>query len=195
VTCTKPHEFIPNQGSMLSNIFAGAHRVLTLNPAAKIVLSVSSDIPALTGSTVDWMAGLVADADYDIYYNYILREVMERRFPGSRRTYTKFKGVEVCGGDLNAFQTRLLTSDGGVWQDLINARKNILKQAGIIGFGLLVKLLFRQLTIEEAAERASKRLQLKARAVNCPYPEIGMDVDKPYQLDLLQNDLAARGAH
>ena len=95
---------------------------------------------------------------------------------------------------MNAFQTRLLTADGGVWQDLINARKNIFKQASIIGFGLLIKLVFRQLTIDEAAATASRRLGLKAKAVNCPYPEIGMDVDKPYQLELLQKDLAARSA-
>lgn len=193
VTCTKPLDFIPNQGSMLANIMAGAHRILTLNPGAKMVMSVSSDIPAITGAIVDWMAETVSDMEYDVYYNYIVREAMENRFPGSRRTYTKFKEKEVCGGDLNAFQTRLLTADGGVWQDLINARKNIFKQASIIGFGLLIKLVLRQLTIDEAAARASKRLELKAKAVNCPYPEIGMDVDKPYQLELLQNDLSGRG--
>lgn len=194
VTCTKPLDFIPNQGSMLSNIMAGAHRILTLNPGAKMVLSVSSDIPTITGGIVDWMAETVSGQEYDVYYNYIERDAMENRFPGSHRTFTKFKGQEVCGGDLNAFQTRLVTADGGILQELINARKNILKQASIIGLDLLFKLLFRQLTIDEAAVKASKRLELKAKAVNCPYPEIGMDVDKPYQLELLQNDLAGRGA-
>ncbi len=194
VTCTKPLDFIPNQGSMLSNIMAGGHRILTLNPGAKMLLSVSSDIPTITGAIVDWMAEEVMDGEYDVYYNYILRDAMESRFPGSKRTFTKFKGAEVCGGDLNAFQTHLLTADGAVWQELINARKNILKQAGIIGLDLLVKLFLRQLTIDEAAVKASKRLELKAIAVNCPYPEIGMDVDKPYQFELLQNDLIQREA-
>ncbi len=194
VTCTKSLDFIPNQGSMLSNIMAGGHRILTLNPGAKMLLSVSSDIPTITGAIVDWMAEEVMDGEYDVYYNYILRDAMESRFPGSKRTFTKFKGAEVCGGDLNAFQTHLLTADGAVWQELINARKNILKQAGIIGLDLLVKLFLRQLTIDEAAVKASKRLELKAIAVNCPYPEIGMDVDKPYQFELLQNDLIQREA-
>ena len=117
---------------------------------------------------------------------------MENRFPGSRRTYTRFKDAEVCGGDLNAFRTRLLTSDGGLWRELIESRKNVLKQAAIIGYGTLIKLMLRQLTIPEAVSRVSKRLELKARAVSCPYPEIGMDVDKPYQLEILQRDLAAR---
>ena len=194
ITCTKTLDFIPNQGSMLSNIMAGGHRVLTLNPSASVLLTVSSDIPTITGDIVDWMAELVLNGQHDVYYNYILRDAMESRFPGSKRTFTKFKGAEVCGGDLNAFKTHLLTADGAVWQELINARKNILKQAGIIGLDLLIKLALRQLTIEEAARKASKRLEFKAMPVNCPYPEIGMDVDKPYQLELLQNDLSQRGA-
>ena len=192
VTCTKTLDFIPNQGGMLDNIFAGAHRILTLNPSARVVLSVSSDIPTITGQIVDWMAGEVGEGEHDVYYNFITREAMESRFPGSNRTYTRFKDLEVCGGDLTAFRTQLLTSDGGVWQDLINARKNVLKQAAIIGFGTLFKLLLRQLTIAEAVARVSRRLELNARALHCPYPEIGMDVDKPYQLDMLSADLAAR---
>jgi len=190
VTCTKPLDFIPNQGSMLNNIFAGAHKVLSQNKDAEVVFSVSSDIPTITGQIIDWMADQVGTTQHDVYYNFIRREDMENRFPGSRRTFTKFKDVEVCGGDLTAFRTRLLTTDGGVWQDLIAARKNILKQAAIIGYGTLFKLLTRQLTIEEAVKRVSKRLQLDAYAIQCPFPEIGMDVDKPYQLELLQKDLA-----
>lgn len=194
VTCTKALEFIPNQGGMLENIFAGAHRILTLNPGAEVILSVSSDIPAITGRIVDWMGSEVAGGDFDVCYNFITREMMENRFPGSRRTYTRFKDAEVCGGDLTAFRTRLLTSDGGVWRELVESRKNVLKQAAIIGYGTLLKLLLRQLTIDAAVARVSKRLGLKARAIACPFPEIGMDVDKPYQLELLRADLAGRGA-
>jgi hypothetical protein len=194
VTCTKDLEFLPNQGGMLENIFAGAHRILTINPSADVVLSVSSDIPAVTGAIVDWMGAEVVSGDHDVCYNFITREAMENRFPGSRRTYTRFKDAEVCGGDMTAFRTRMLTSDGGVWRDLVESRKNVLKQAAIIGYGTLIKLLLRQLTIDEAVARVSKRLELKARAVACPYPEIGMDVDKPYQLDLLRADLSGSRA-
>jgi hypothetical protein len=189
VSCTKDLEFIPNQGGMLENIFAGAHRILTLDPGAEVVLSVSSDIPTISGAIVDWMGAEVASGDHDVSYNFITRVAMENRFPGSRRTYTRFKDAEVCGGDMTAFRTRLLTSDGGVWRDLIDSRKNVLKQAAIIGYGTLVKLLLRRLTIEEAVARVSKRLGLKAHAIACPYPEVGMDVDKPYQLELLRADL------
>jgi CTP:molybdopterin cytidylyltransferase MocA len=194
VSCTKPLDFIPNQGSMLDNIFAGVHRTLTLNPKSEIVFSVSSDIPSITGKIIDWMAEEVADGDHDVYYNFISREAMENRYPGSNRSYIRFKDAEVCGGDLTAFHTRLLKRDGGLWRELVESRKNALKQAAIIGYGTLLKLLLRQLTIPEAVERVSTRLELKAQGVSCPFPEIGMDVDKPYQLEILQDELSARAA-
>jgi len=193
LSCTKPLSFLPNQGSMLANIFAGAQKILTDNPSAGVLFSISSDIPALTAGMVDWMAGEVGAGEFDVYYNFITRDAMESRFPGSKRTYTRFKDIEVCGGDLTAFRSAMLTTDDGVWQELINSRKNVLKQAAVIGYGTLLLLLLRQLTIEDAVARVSKRLELRARAVRCPYPEIGMDVDKPAQLALLENDLASRG--
>ena len=35
----------------------------------------------------------------------------------------------------------------------------------------------------------SKRLKVAGRAVVCPYAEVGMDVDKPHQLEIMRADL------
>ena len=192
LSSSKPLYFLPNQGGMLENIFSGAKKVLSMNPDAKIIFSVSSDIPALTGQIVDWMVDQVNQSENDVYYNFISKDAMEKRFPGAARTYTKFKGLEVCGGDLTAFQSAMLTTDGGVWRELIANRKSILKQAAVIGYDTLLLMLFRQLTVEGGVQRVNQRLKMNARALHCPYPEIGMDVDKPHQLELLRRDLAAR---
>jgi hypothetical protein len=52
--------------------------------------------------------------------------------------------------------------------------------------------LLRLLTLDKAVALASKRLNIKARAIVCPYAEIGMDVDKPHQLAIMRADLAKR---
>lgn len=192
--CSKPLFFIPNQGSMLENIYAGANKILSLNPNAGVLLSVSSDIPAITGEIVDWMVSEIEKGEYDVYYNVITRQDMENRFPGSKRSFTRFKDVEVCGGDMTAFRASMLNTEGSVWQELIGARKNVFRQAAIIGFGTLFLLALRQLTLDDAVERVAKRLQIHARAIRCPYPELGMDVDKPFQMDLLHAELAQREA-
>ncbi|GAB4580619.1 MAG: nucleotidyltransferase family protein [Anaerolineales bacterium] len=190
----KPLYYLANQGGMLENILAGAQKLLTIHPASQLMVSVSSDVPAITGEMMDWLVNEVEASDYDVYYNVIPRETMENRFPGSKRTFTRFKDIEICGGDVTAFRTAMLTAEGGVWQELINARKNVLKQAAIIGWGTFFLLFTRQLTLQGAVERVSHRLEIRAKVLKSPYPEVGMDVDKPYQLELLQAELSRRRA-
>ena len=41
---------------------------------------------------------------------------MEKRFPGSKRTWTRLKDMEVCGGDLNVARLKFLASgERGIW--------------------------------------------------------------------------------
>lgn len=192
LTSNKPLYYLPNQGGMLENILAGAQKLLTIHPASQLMVSVSSDVPALTGEIMDWLVSEVEKTDHDVYYNVIPRETMDNRFPGSKRTFTRFKDIEVCGGDVTAFRTKMLTTEGGVWRELIEARKNVLKQAAIIGWGTFFLLFTRQLTLQGAVERVAHRLQIKAKVLKSPYPEVGMDVDKPYQMEMLQNELVRR---
>ncbi|MBI3159147.1 MAG: nucleotidyltransferase family protein [Chloroflexi bacterium] len=188
--CAKPLAYVPNHGGMVDNIRAGTKRVMELNPAASHVLIVSSDIPTITAEMVDWTVTTCLETDDDMYYNVVERSVMEKRFPGSNRTYTKLKGIQVCGGDMNVIKPWVVLSERGLWKKLEASRKNALKQASLVGFDTLLLILFRLVDLKGAEKQASKRLGLKARVVECPYAEIGMDVDKPNQLELLRADLA-----
>jgi len=77
-----------------------------------------------------------------------------------------------------------------MWESLIGSRKSPLKQASIIGFGTLFALFTRRLTLEDAVQRVCDRIGIKGRAIVWPYAEPCMDVDKPNQLELMQEDLA-----
>lgn len=192
LTCTKPLSYLPNQGKMLENLKAGTAKVLELNPQAKYVLFVSSDIPSITGKMVDWVVRTCMQTNHDLYYNVIRREDMERRFPGSKRTYTRLKDMEVCGGDMNVVRTAIVNKNSEFWDKLIEARKNPAAQAALIGTDIIFKFLFRQLTIDDVIQRVADKLGLKGRAIVCPYPEVGMDVDKPHQLELIRAHLTRR---
>jgi hypothetical protein len=50
-------------------------------------------------------------------------------------------------------------------------------------------LLLRQLSLKDAEAAVCKRLGVKGKAVLCPYPEVGMDVDKPAQLEIVRDTL------
>ncbi len=189
---TKIAAYLPNQGSMVANIRAGVAKVVELNPEAKYVLLISSDIPTITSEMIDWTVRTAMESNHEVYYTVITREAMEKRFPGSRRSYTRLRDVEVCGGDMNMVKTSLVTQQNEIWDKLVAARKNVFKQAALIGYDTLFLLLFRLVSLDGAVRRASQRLNVRGRAIVCPYAEVGMDVDKPHQLELVRADLASR---
>jgi GTP:adenosylcobinamide-phosphate guanylyltransferase len=190
--CAKEIIYVSNQGGMLQNVRAGMEKVLEINPDANHVLGVSSDIPAVKAEMVDWMVKENEGTDLDLYYTVIRRQVMEARFPNSNRSYTRLKDAEVCGGDMNMIRAHTVRTNDELWNRIIAARKSVFKQAALLGYGNLFLLLSRQLTIEGAVKRVTKRMDITGRAVFSPYAELGMDVDKPHQLEILRADLKSR---
>jgi hypothetical protein len=85
-----------------------------------------------------------------------------------------------------------VTENEAIWNKIISARKNVFKQAALIGYDTLVLLLFRLISLDSAVKTVSRRLDISGRAIICPYAEVGMDVDKPHQLEIIRQDLANR---
>ena len=160
-----------------------------MNPQATHVLGVSSDIPAIEAEMVDWIVNNNIQTDLDLYYTVIPRQVMEERFPNSNRSYTRLKDIEVCGGDLNMIRASTVRTNDELWDRILAARKNVFKQAALLGYGNLLLLITRQVTIEGAVKRVTKRLDITGTAVVSPYAELGMDIDKPHQLEILRKEL------
>jgi GTP:adenosylcobinamide-phosphate guanylyltransferase len=185
-------DFLPNQGTLLQNLRAGMLKIMKIDPQARHTLVASSDIPAITPEMVDWEIETASRTDLDAYYAIIRKEVMEKRFPNSRRSYTRLKDMQVCGGDMNVIRTMIASGNDLLWERIIAARKNAFKQASLIGYDTLLLLLLRRIDLPRAVERVTRRLNLSAEALLCPYAEIGMDVDKPSQLEMLRADLAER---
>ena len=190
VICKKPMHFVSNQGRMLANVVAGVNKSLELNKKNQYVLVVSSDIPTLKPEMVDWLVETCMETRDDIYYGVCKREVMEARFPNSKRTYTRLKDMDICGADMNISHVRMATEHLDMWESLIGTRKSPLRQAGIIGFGTLFRVLTRSIGLEELVENVCARIGIKGRAVQWSYAEACMDVDKPHQLELMREDLA-----
>ena len=190
VTCKKPMYYISNQGRMLANIVAGVDKALEIDKKSKYVLIVSSDIPSLKPEMVDWLVETCMQTKDDIYYGVCKREVMEARFPNSKRTYTKLKDMHVCGADINVSHVRMATEHLDLWESLIGTRKSPLKQAGIIGMGILFRIATHSIALDELVEKVCARIGIQGRAIQWPYADACMDVDKPHQLELMREDMA-----
>jgi GTP:adenosylcobinamide-phosphate guanylyltransferase len=183
---------IPSKSDLLENVRLGVIELLKINPGASHALITSSDIPAITAESVNWVVKETQKTDLDLYYNVITREVMEKRFPNSKRSYTRLKDVELCGGDMNVVRTAKVTKDDELYRKIMDARKNAFKQASLIGFDTLLLLLLRRCDLDAAVKRVEQKLNLTGQAILCPFAEVGMDVDKPHQLEILRADLASR---
>lgn len=188
--CTKPVTYLPDQGGLLENVRGGIEKVVEINSQAGHVLTISSDIPMIQSEMIDWMVRENSGTDLQLYYTVIPRDVMEKRFPESKRSYTRLKDAELCGGDLNMVHSSTVHSNEELWDRIIGARKNVFKQAALLGYGNLLLLLSRQLTLDGAVKRVTKKMDITGKAVISPFAELGMDVDKPHQLEIVRTELA-----
>ena len=184
--------FVPDRGSLLGNARAGLEASAAGGSSSRLSMVVASDIPAVEPEMIDWIADTALDNPADLYYCAIGREVMERRYPGSGRSYIHFSDRVVCGGDAMVVRTEAFSGDDGIWRRLTEGRKSYLKMAAAVGLDMLLLMLLRRITVTETARKAGARLGIRGMVLDCPFAEVGMDVDKPFQFRMVERDLAVK---
>lgn len=194
MTFQRPIHHLPDHGGMISNIVAGVKFLRQHKPDTQIAMACSADVPTITSAIIDDFVESCQPFDKAVYYNLVTREVMEKRFPHSNRTYVKLKGIDVAGGDVIIAQVDLVDTHEDLFVSLTNARKHAWQIARIVGFSTLIKLLLRQLSIQDMEKKGHDILGRPIKAVMTSHAEIAMDADKPSQVDMLRQDLISRGA-
>lgn len=185
----RPVIHLPDHGSLVSNGVAGLRWVAQHKPQTSHVFGATGDVPLLTEKMVDHLIDTCRPFDCGIYYNFITSAVMEKRFPGSARTYVKLKGLDIAGGDVGIVSTQL-AAQKELLEMLANARKHAWKIARVVGLKMLFKFLFRQVSLQDIEAAGQRLVGLPVKVVLNPYAEVGMDVDKPHQVELLRQELA-----
>lgn len=184
-------EYVPDAGNIVANAEAGLQYALTRYPDLDAVLLSSSDVPTITPPIVDAFIEECFRTDHDLYYSIVERSVMETRFPESHRSYIHLREGDFAGGDIFLTRPSLSLSQMELLRALAGSRKNVLQQARMIGLSTFFKLAIRRLSLVDLERRACKVLNLRGRAIPFPYAEVGMDVDKPFQLEIVRAELEA----
>lgn len=184
-------DHLPDQGSLFANAQAGVRYALSLPAARDGVLVSGSDVPLITAEIVDRFIDTCLETDDDFYYSIVERSVMEKRFPTSRRTYVRLVEGEFAGGDVSLVRSDIM-ADPALWERVAASRKSPLKQVRMVG-GLkpLLKLLLHRLSLVEAEQIAERTFNIRGRVVVCADAELGMDIDKPFQLEIARAELEA----
>lgn len=189
-----PVDIITPTGDMFENVLAGFRRLAETTPdgRAGLALVSTADIPLITPEIVDGLVKACLEEGGEAFYPVVSRETMEATFPGTKRTYGTLREGTFTGGNLFVVDGAVLERVAAKAKALIEARKNPLKMAGAIGFGFVVRLLLGRLTIRQLEAYVGGKFGFVARAMIVPWAEIGIDVDKPADLDLVRAYLGRR---
>ncbi|HHY81790.1 MAG TPA: NTP transferase domain-containing protein [Clostridiales bacterium] len=174
--------YIESRDSLFENVKAG------LEPFAndKAVLVVTSDIPMITGEMVTDFIQKSMNLGCDFCYPIVEKQLNEKRFPGVERTYVRLKDGTYTGGNIIFLNPSVVGPCEEFARKLIEFRKQPWKTSRMLGLKFLVGLLLGSLSIPEVEERFCRLLDIKASAIVVSYPEIGNDVDKPSDVEMVK---------
>ncbi len=180
---------VPARGEMLDNLAAGLAALGSDAP----VLALAADIPLLTAQAVGAFLDAARDLDLDIGYGIVPRDDMVREFPGVRKTFVRLRDGVFTGGSLVLIRPQAFVRAQDVLAGAVRARKSPLALARLLGPGVILGLLAGSLRIADLENRVAALAGIRARAVICHHPEIGLDVDHPETLAVVRDRLS-RGA-
>lgn len=181
-------ESIPDQGTMVANVLAGARLLSTSRTDSSHVLFCSADIPMIDGAIIDRFVTSCLPLENALYYSMVTRDVIDSRFPNSGRSFSKLDGKEYSGGNLVITRLDVLEANMELLDLLVNARKHAWKMARIVGLSTLFKFLVHRLSIAEIEKKARSVIDAPVKIILSDAPEIAMDIDRPYHLQVLTAD-------
>jgi len=190
LTFARPVAFVPDAGSMVGNMLAGVAWFRHNRPGTETVLGGSADIPTITGPVVDAFIEACRPWDKAVYYNLVSRPRLEGRFPNSRRTYSRYGNIEAAGGDMTIARLGVAEANRELLESLTGARKQPWRIARIVGLRFLLKFLFHRVTIADVEATAGRVIGAPVQVILDGPPELAMDADKPFQVDMLRAEFA-----
>lgn len=172
---------VTDHGSLLANLEAGVEALEMDAQGAQRVLVVTADIPMLTAAEVQDVLDS-ASPEAALVYPVVRREICEAAYPGVRRTYARLRDGSFTGGNLFILDPALISQFLPRLREVLAARKAPLKLAGLIGPGILLRLLTGRLTVKALETKVSELLGVPARALITPHAAVGTDVDQDEDL-------------
>ncbi|MCG8693034.1 MAG: nucleotidyltransferase family protein [Minwuiales bacterium] len=156
------------------------------------LLITTADSPLLTPEMVDRFCRGAAEGGAQVAAGLAPATVILRDYPTAIRTFLKFRDGWYSGCNLFAMTEPAALEVARFWARTERHRKRPWKLIGAFGLGSLLLFLFRRLTLDDAMRRASRILGVSVAAVTIPVAEAAIDVDKPADLELVREILAAR---
>lgn len=181
--------FFVEGGNNAVDSFLNGVKVLKEMSITEKIIILPTDIPFITTDAIEDFIKRCSLDEADFYYPVTSKEVNDLKFPDVVRTYVRLKEGIFTGGNLFLIKTARISEMVDIATKLFKRRKNPLAIAGLFGFELVFKYITHRLSIEAAEKRFYAVTKIKGKAIISPYAEVGVDVDKPSDLELAQKHL------
>ncbi len=156
------------------------------------LMAVSSDAPMISAQAIDDFVQKCENNPADLYYTIIPKTVTEAAFPGSKRTYFHLKEGAFTGGNVHMIKKSTFVDNLGLEEQIFAMRKKPISLIRMLGIGFVLKFALGRLSITSVEEKAGSAFRAKMKAIITTYPELGVDVDKPEDLELAEFFLKAQ---
>lgn len=154
------------------------------------ILLTTADHVLLDSTMLDQFIAEATGAD--IAVAMVERRTLLARYPGSRRTWLKFRDGWWSGANIFWFGSASARSVITLWQEVEQDRKKGWKILAAFGPLALLGALLRILTLRGGIARIGRTFGLTARLVAMNSPEACIDADKADDVTLIESILQAR---
>ncbi len=155
------------------------------------LLIVTADHPLLDHEMIDYFCTNACDRS-DVFVGVARADLVSRSYPRSNRTRLRFSEGDYCGCNIFALKTHNARAAVTFWRQLEADRKHPWRLIRMLGIGSLLRYVCGRLALTDALATFSKKLGLEARAIEMPFAEAAIDVDRLADLELVESIINAR---
>lgn len=157
---------------------------------ARPLLVATGDHPMLRAEIVSAFCAGSRVSGCDVTAGVTPIEVVDRAFPGVRRTSLRFRDGGFSGCNLFALMGPRAKDVLMRWQTLEHDRKRPWRMARHLGYGTLARYLAGQLTLDDAVNRLGGQVDASLAAIRLNWGEAARDVDTVADLRLAESVLS-----
>jgi GTP:adenosylcobinamide-phosphate guanylyltransferase len=156
------------------------------------LLVTTADHPLLSAAMIDHFCA-AAPPDAAAAVGVVRASLLQPRYPDAIRTYYRFAGEGYSGCNLFLLQSPDALRIVRFWMRLELHRKRPWRLIAEVGPMALLRFAMGRLSLDGAMRHLSTKVGATVRAVELPFPEAAIDVDKPADLELAKTILRQRG--
>jgi GTP:adenosylcobinamide-phosphate guanylyltransferase len=158
------------------------------------ILVTTSDHALLRREMVEHFLAAAEASQADVAVGLVPATLIRARFPDVKRTYLRFRGESYSGANLFCLRGAQAARAVEFWKRVESQRKHPWRMIGAFGLGTLLLFALGRLDLESAFARASRVTGARLHAVELPFAEAAVDVDKLSDLELV-NEVLRKAGH